>query len=74
MAFNNKQHRIENSREGGFGIGAYDYIKNTYDANDENLETTEYFRGGVGEAGTVVAVITFTYDANDNLLTTERTS
>ena len=53
------------SRE-GLEIPTHDYISNTYDGSG-NLTTVEYYRGGSGRK--LVAPLTLTYDANDNLLT-----
>jgi hypothetical protein len=53
------------SRE-GLEIPTHDYISNTYDGSG-NLTTVAYYRGGSG--GKLVATLTLTYDANDNLLT-----
>lgn len=53
----------------GLEIPTHDYISNTYDGSG-NLTTAEYYRGGSG--GKLVATLTMTYDANDNLLTVTR--
>jgi hypothetical protein len=50
----------------GLEIPTHDYISNTYDGSG-NLTEVEYYRGGSG--GKLVATLTMTYDANDNLLT-----
>lgn len=49
----------------GLNIPAYDYISNTYAGS--NLASTEYRIGGA--TGTVVAVLTYTYDGSGNVLT-----
>lgn len=56
---------IRDSVARGFPVPTYDYIDNTYTGT--NLTTTTYKRGGSG--GTVVGVVTMTYDGNNNLLT-----
>ena len=50
------------------GIPAYDFIVNTYSGT--NIATTTYKRGG--SSGSVVAVVSYTYDGSDNLLTVTR--
>lgn len=50
----------------GLEIPLHDYISNTYDGSG-NLTIVEYYRNGSG--GKLVATLTMTYDANDNLLT-----
>jgi hypothetical protein len=52
------------------GIPAHDFIQNTYDVSG-NLTVVEYKLGG--QMGTVVAVLTMTYDGSGNLLTVTRT-
>ena len=52
------------------GIPAYDFIVNTY--SGDNIATTTYKRGGT--SGTSVAVVSYTYDGSDNLLTVTRSS
>lgn len=52
------------------GIPAHDFIQNTYDVSG-NLTVVEYKLGG--QVGTVVAVLTMTYDGSGNLLTVTRT-
>jgi hypothetical protein len=77
MAFHNEVHRVQNSRVTGFGVGAYDYMKNEYVSDGGsgfNLSATSYYRGGQQEAGTLVARIEYTYDANNNLTIAERVS
>lgn len=73
MAYNNKIHRVENSRVSGFGIGPHDFMKNTYDAQGK-LIRTEYFRGGVQDGGEDVGVLEYTYDTAGNITTVERVS
>jgi hypothetical protein len=53
----------------GLEIPTHDYISNTYDGNG-NLTVVDYYRDGSG--GKLVAKLTMTYDANDNLLTVTR--
>ena len=73
MAFNNKIHKVENSRVSGFGIGPHDFMRNTY--NDGGLITkTEYFRGGLQAGGQNVGILEFVYDGSNNLTSVERTS
>lgn len=57
------------SRE-GLEIPTHDYIVNTYDGAN-NMLTSTFKRGGA--SGKVVATLTMTYDANNNLLTVTRT-
>lgn len=73
MAFNNKIHKVENSRVSGFGIGPHDFMRNTYNAGG-TITKTEYFRGGQQFNGENVGVLEFGYDANGNLTSVERTS
>jgi len=56
------------SRE-GLEIPTHDYIVNTYDGAN-NMLTSTFKRGGA--SGRIVAVLTMTYDANNNLLTVTR--
>ena len=72
MAFHNKPFRAENSIQAGLGIGAFDYQTNSYDANN-NVSNSNYYIGGLQGAGTLIATVTYTYDANNNPLTIERT-
>ena len=78
MAFHNKQYRAENSWESGFGVGAHDYITYSYGAGGgtsvNNITDIFYYRGGVQASGTLVARVTYTYNASDNILTAERVS
>lgn len=64
-----KKYSNENYISNQMGIPAYDYIENTYDV-DDNLINTKYYRGG--SEGELVAEIEMTYDVNNNLLTVER--
>lgn len=64
-----KKYSNENYISNQMGIPGYDYIENTYDV-DNNLINTKYYRGG--SAGELVAEIEMTYDDNNNLLTVER--
>jgi hypothetical protein len=74
MAYHNKKYATENlNGPQGLGIAAYDFIQNSYDVNN-NLESTEYYRGGLQGSGTLVARVVYTYDGNSNLLTVERTA
>lgn len=66
-----KKYGDENYISNLMGIPAYDYVSNTYDGNN-NLINTEYRLGG--SSGDVVAVVAMTYDGNNNLLTVERLS
>ena len=52
------------------GIPAYDFILNAYTGT--NITSTTYKRGGTN--GTSVAVVSYTYDGSDNLLTVTRSS
>lgn len=72
MAFHNHKNNKENSKNAGLGIGAHDFLKNTYSGT--TLIKTEYFRGGKQAGGENVGVLEFTYDGNGNILTVERTS
>ena len=78
MAFHNKQHRVENSRESSFGVGPHDYVAYTYGTgggtSTSNIIDIHYYRGGQQASGTLIAHITYTYDSNDNVITTERVS
>lgn len=56
------------SRE-GLEIPTHDYIVNTYDGAN-NMLTSTFKRGGA--SGKVVATLTMTYDANNNLMTVTR--
>jgi len=54
----------------GFNIPPHDHITLAYKVGgngDGEIETVVYRLGGAG--GTVVATLTLTYDANDNILT-----
>ena len=64
-----KQHAAENNYSNLMGIPAHDYIGNVYDGSNNLLYTT--YRLG-GSSGTVVGIVTMTYDVNNNLLTAER--
>lgn len=76
MAFHNKQYRVENSQVTGLGVGPHDYVTYTYGTGGgtsaSNLTDVHYYRGGQQASGTLVAHITYTYDSNDNVITTER--
>lgn len=72
MAFHNKPFRVENSIIEGLGIGAYDFQLNTYNGNN-CVVNTNYYIGGMQSNGTLTATVEYTYDANNNLLTIERT-
>lgn len=73
MAFHNKIYRVENSLEGGLGIGPHDYVVHTYDGNN-NLTASTYYRGGSQDSGEQIAVVNYTYDGDGNLITIERVS
>lgn len=74
MAFHNKQFASENlNGNPGMGIGAHDFIQNAYNANNDII-STEYYRGGLQAGGELVARVVYTYDSNSNLETVERTA
>ena len=67
-----KQDDIITAVEGlnSFSIPEYDYLINTYVTSGNGIgeiETTTYKTGGA--SGTIVAVLTMTYDGNNNLST-----
>ncbi len=78
MAFNNKEFRVQNSLETGFGIGPHDYVTYTYGTgggtSSTNLTDVYYYRGGQQDSGTLVARVTYTYNSADKVLTAERVS
>lgn len=60
----------ENYIANGMGIPAHDHITNAYTGGD--LTSVTYRLGGA--TGTIVAVLTMTYDGSGNVLTVERTT
>jgi len=73
MAFDNKKFRVENSLNDGMGVGPHDYVVHTYNANNKITGST-YYVGGAQASGTVVAVLVYGYDGNNNVTTLERTT
>ena len=65
-----KPHAAENNYSNLMGIPAHDYVANVYDGSN-NLSYATYRLGG--SSGTIVGIVTMTYDGNNNLLTAERT-
>lgn len=73
MAYHNKKFSEDNFVQTGLGIGPHDFLQNAYDANN-NITSTEYYRGGLQGSGTLIARVEYTYDSNQNLITVERVS
>jgi len=67
----NARFNRHNDVSNPMGIPPHDYIVNTYDGSN-NLLTATYYRGG--STGDIVASLSMTYDANDNVLTVDRTA
>lgn len=65
-----KKFDASNYIANGFGIPAHDFIKNTYDVND-NVIQVDYYSGGVQDSGELVASLVLTYDIKGNLETVE---
>lgn len=78
MAFNNYENRPENSKQTGMGIGPHDYALYTYGTgggtSSENLVRIDYFVGGQQGSGELVGTIVFTYNSQDNIISSERTA
>ncbi len=65
-----KLNEILSALTGGLTPAAYDSVTDAvYDANN-NMTSCKYRTGGL--TGTIVATLTMTYDANNNMLTAVR--
>lgn len=71
MPYVSKQFGTHESSYGNMGIPPHDHLKNTYTGS--NITTVEYFRGGLQDAGKLVARLELTYDGAGNLSTVTRT-
>ncbi len=78
MAFNNYKHLPANSKQTGMGIGPHDFVQYSYGTgggtSTSNIILIEYFRGGLQAGGVLVGSVAYSYDSNDNVVSSERTA
>jgi hypothetical protein len=76
MAFHNHPNYRNNSKFTSMGVGPHDYAAYTYGTGGgtsaSNLIQIDYYVGGQQASGTLVGTIIYTYDANDNITSSER--